>query len=406
MKGAGMREDLQSKLRQFDCDRSLDRAETIPSFWYSDQEIFELEQRSVFGDTWQVVGRADQVAEAGSFFTAGLASEPVLVVRDEGKVLRAFYNVCRHRAARVAIEPEGQVKKLRCRYHGWTYDLSGRLRGTPEFDGVANFRREDNGLAPITVAVWGPLVCVHLGPAVPSLEEFLAPLPQRTAGLGLERMRFVERRDYHLACNWKVFVDNFLDGGYHVNTIHPGLAGVLDYSQYRTEIAGQTSVQISPLKNRGQGSGVRGQERENMISEFVSTPDSMAKVRTGDAAYYWWLFPNFMMNIYEGVMDTNLVLPIDTDSCRVIMDFYFTQTEGAEARQFITQSIEAAQQIQHEDIGICEDVQKGLASRCYDTGRFSVRREAAGYHFHQLLARRLQQAGERACKRHGNTGSC
>src|SRR5262249_40621234 len=182
------------------------------------------------------------------------------------------------------------------------------------------------------------LVCLHLGKAVPSLEEFLAPLPQRTAGLGLEKMRFVERRDYRLACNWKVFVDNFLDGGYHVNTIHPGLAGVLDYSQYRTEIDGKTSVQISPLKSRGQESGDKGQGRENM------TTDSMAKVRTGDAAYYWWVFPNFMMNIYQGVMDTNLVLPLGVDSCRVIMDFYFTQTEGTEAKQFITQSIEADHQ--------------------------------------------------------------
>src|SRR4029077_19732173 len=223
-----------------------------------------------------------------------------------------------------------------------------RLRGTPEFDSVADFRREDNSLTPITVAVWGPLVCVHLGNAVPPLEEYLAPLPQRTAGLGLERIHFVERRDYRLACNLKVVVDNFLDGGYHVNTIHPGLAGVLNYSQYRTEIAGQTSVQISPLKP----------------ATPKSAGDGMAKVRTGDAAYYWWLFPNFMINIYQGVMDTNLVLPLGVDSCRVIMDFYFTQTEETEAKHFKPQSIEAAHKIQREDIGIGEDVQRALGSRC------------------------------------------
>src|SRR4029077_14866932 len=121
--------------------------------------------------------------------------------------------------------------------------------------------------------------------------------------------------------------------------------------------------------------------------------DGMGKVRTGEAAYYWWVFPNFMMNIYQGVMDTNLVLPLGSDSCRVIMDFYFAETEGTEAKAFIAQSIDVAHQIQLEDVGICEDVQRGLASRSYDTGRFSVKREAAGYHFHQLLARRLQQAG-------------
>src|SRR6266849_6768231 len=174
-----MHDHLQDTLSQFDPDRPLERAATIPSSWYSDTEVFELERRAVFGDTWQVVGRADQVADLGSFFTAELAGEPILVVRDEQGDLRAFYNVCRHRAAQVVTEPEGHAKKLRCRYHGWTYDLAGRLRGTPEFDGVADFCREDNGLAPIAVAVWGPLVCVHLGQPKMSLEEHLAPLPQR-----------------------------------------------------------------------------------------------------------------------------------------------------------------------------------------------------------------------------------
>ena len=148
-----MPRNLQDTLRQFDPDRPLDRAETIPSSWYFDKDVFELERRTVFGDTWQVVGRADQVAQPGSYFTADVAGEPILVVRDEEGVLRAFYNVCRHRAARLATESQGRVRKLRCRYHGWTYDLSGRLRGTPEFDGVANFCRDDNGLVPVTSPV-------------------------------------------------------------------------------------------------------------------------------------------------------------------------------------------------------------------------------------------------------------
>jgi choline monooxygenase len=369
-----MRNYLQDLLQQFDPERPLDRAATIPNTWYSDQEVFELERRAIFGDTWQIVGRADQVTEPGSFFTAEVAGEPILVIRDEAGELRAFYNVCRHRAARVAPEAEGKVKKLRCRYHGWTYDLSGRLRGTPEFDGVTDFCREDNGLAPVQVSLWGQLVAVDLGMKSSSLEKYLSPLPDRTADLGLDRLRFAGRRDYRLACNWKVFVDNYLDGGYHINTVHPGLAGVIDYSQYRTEISNNTSVQISPLKSN-------------------PNDQEVGKVRAGPAAYYWWVFPNFMMNIYTGIMDTNLVLPLGTDSCRVIMDFYFDRTEGSDAKRFIEQSIEVGHQIQLEDVGICEEVQKGLASRSFSTGRFSVKREAGGYYFHQLLAGRLRKAG-------------
>jgi choline monooxygenase len=183
----------------------------------------------------------------------------------------------------------------------------------------------------------------------------------------------VARREYRLACNWKVFVDNYLDGGYHVNTVHPGLAGVLDYAHYRTEVAGHTSVQTSPLRPpEAQPAGAVGQ------------------VRTGATASYWWVFPNLMLNLYEGVMDTNLVLPLGPDACRVVFDFYFAHTEGPEAEHFLRQSMEVAHQIQLEDVGICEEVQRGLASRSFDTGRFSVRREEAGYHFHRLLARRLQ----------------
>jgi choline monooxygenase len=309
------------------------------------------------------------VREPGAYFTFDLAGEPILVLRDDEGTLRAFYNVCRHRAAQVMNLPEGKATRLRCRYHGWTYDLKGRLRGTPEFDGVADFCKEEQGLAPLRVATWGPLVFVHPEPRQP-LPEYLAPLPEKTAPLGLDRLRFVERRDYVLQCNWKVYVDNYQDGGYHVNTVHPALAGALDYAHYRTEIAGNTSVQISPLK----------------------PPDDpeLAKVRAGDNAYYWWIFPNLMINLYQGVMDTNLVLPLGTERCRVLFDFYFADTEGDEARRFVEQSVAVAEQVQQEDIGICEEVQRGLNSRSFDTGRFSVKREAGGYYFHQLLARQLK----------------
>ena len=151
-------------------------------------------------------------------------------------------------------------------------------------------------------------------------------------GLGIESLHFVERREYELDCNWKVFVDNYLDGGYHVNTVHPGLAGVLDYAQYRTEIAGNTSVQISPLRPPSASSTVQPFNSSTPPSQPEAPEASVGKVRTGDMAYYWWVFPNFMMNIYQGVMDTNLVLPLSPDRCRVIFEFYFADTEGPAAK--------------------------------------------------------------------------
>jgi choline monooxygenase len=365
---------LADRIGSFDATLPLAQARTIPSDWYFDAEIYAAECRSVFGGSWLAAGRTDQVREAGSFFTIEIAGEPVVVVRDEAGVLRAFANVCRHKAAQVINQAEGKCTKLRCRYHGWTYDLTGRLRGTPEFDGVADFRREDHGLPALAVDTWGPLVFVYFPPlpAPAALADYLAPLPARTADLGIENLRFVRRVEYELGCNWKVFVDNYQDGGYHVNTVHPALSGALDYAHYRTENSGNTSVQISPIK--------------------PSDDPTVAAVRAGANAYYWWIFPNLMVNIYQGVMDTNLVLPLGPDRCRVLFDYYFADTTGPAAAQFIEQSIAVAHQVQLEDMEVCAEVQRGLKSRTYSTGRFSVKRESGGYHFHQLLARRLQAA--------------
>ena len=316
---------LSEKLFAFDDTLPLERARTIPSLWYFDADIAQAERCGVFGDTWQCVGRTAQVAEPGSFLTADVAGEPVLVVRDEQGTLRAFHNVCRHKAAQVINQLEGKATKLRCRYHGWTYDLAGRLRGTPEFDGVADFAKDSEGLVPMQVDVWGPLVFVHQGRPQQTLVEFLKPLPDQTRQSGLERLMFAQRRVYEVACNWKVFVDNYQDGGYHVNTVHPGLAGALDYSGYRTENHPFSSVQISPIKPA----------RDAVIGT----------VRSGDFAYYWWIFPNLMINIYQGLMDTNLVLPLGPDRCRVYFDFYFENTDGAAAQQFIQDSIAVAHQV-------------------------------------------------------------
>ncbi len=358
-------------MTDFDPDLPLARARTLPADWYTDPGVVARERRAVFARSWQCVGRREQVATAGQFVTADVAGEPVLVVRGDDGQLRGFFNVCRHRAAAVCAEPCGIVAKLRCRYHGWTYDLRGRLRGTPEWDGVEEFEKADHSLTPVgAVAVWGPWVWVHLDPPAEPLEAFLRPLPDWVTGRdAFAGLTFAGRREYTLACNWKVFVDNYLDGGYHVNTVHPGLAGVLDYKNYRCETWANVSLQSSPL---------------------VPAAGAAGATRTGDLAAYWWVYPNLMVNLYGGVMDTNLVLPLGPDRCRVVFDFYFA---AGTSDQFVRDSIAVAEQVQMEDVGVCEEVQRGLGSRSYTTGRFSVKRENGGHHFHQLLGRAV--SGER-----------
>jgi choline monooxygenase len=367
-----MTESLKTAIDRYDAQASLDQAWTIPAPWYVDRQVEQLERRTVFSRNWVVIARADQVAEAGRYVTADVAGEPILVVRGEDGVLRGFFNVCRHHAAAVMTEPCGKAHLLRCPYHGWTYSLEGELKGTPDFAGVSRFEKDRNGLEPVAAEIWENFVWVRLARDGPSLRDYLgADLTAQFAPLGLSRLHFFERRHYLIDCNWKVFVDNYLDGGYHVPHLHKGLNSVLDYSQYTIENGERYCLQSSPLVTKGA-------ERET------------GEVRKGGRALYYWIHPNFMVNLYEGVMDTNLVLPITVDRTEVIFDFYFRDvSEAAAARN--RASIEVGNRIQEEDLAICKSVQKGLTSRAYVAGRLSVRREAGEHLFHRLLARDLRE---------------
>jgi choline monooxygenase len=351
----------------YDPDLPLERASTIPAECYTDDGILALERQTVFTRSWQVAGRADQVREPGSFISGVLpAGEPVVVVRGSDGVLRAFFNVCRHHAAAVVTAPSGSAHVLRCPYHGWTYGLDGELKGTPDFAGVCEFDRAQNGLVPLAVGVWAEWVLVRVDDEGPSLEQFLEPaLRDQIRELQLARLAWVERRVYSLACNWKVFVDNYLDGGYHVPHLHKGLDSVLDYSSYTIENGERFCLQSSPLVSEG------GEEQTR-------------RVRTGDRARYYWLYPNFMINVYAGAMDTNLVIPRGVEATDVIFDFYFEDASD-EGRARNRASIDVSERIQDEDVAICEAVQRGLRSRAYGTGRLSVRREAGEHLFHRLL---------------------
>jgi len=348
----------------------LEEAFTIPAPWYVDRRIAELERLAVFSKTWQVIGRVEQLEKPGQFVTATVAGEPIVAVRAPDGQLRAFFNVCRHHAAKVVTEPCGSASLLHCPYHGWNYALDGSLKGMPDFDGVKNFDRHQNGLVRVKVESWEAFVFVNLNPSAPPLRNFLGGLVQRCSSLGLGTLQFFDRKTYDIACNWKVFVDNYLDGGYHVPHLHKGLSSVLDYRQYTIEIEDRYCLQSSPM--------------------VVSDEDAVTgATRKGDRAWYFWQYPNFMINCYEGYMDTNLVIPLAVDHCRVVFDFYFNDVSEAR-RDFNLQSIAVGDRVQTEDLGICEDVQRGLKSRAYGAGRLSVRREAGEQLFHRVLAADLK----------------
>jgi choline monooxygenase len=351
----------------------LENASTIPAPWYRDPRIEDLERTNVLSATWQVVGRLDQVRDKGQFFTADVAGEPIVVVRADDGPLRAFFNVCRHHAAAVVTETQGCAKQFRCPYHGWTYGIDGALKGMVEFDGVCNFDRAKNGLVPIRVDTWENFVFVNLDGRAAPLLSFLGAVPDIVAPLQLkEKLHYFDRRIYTLNCNWKVYVDNYLDGGYHVPHAHKGLSSVIEYTQYTIENFERACLQSSPL------------------SSNADSAAGVAATRQG-RAFYLWIYPNFMINAYEGVMDTNLVLPLGVDKCAVIFDYYFGDTSAA-ADAHNKESIAVSEKVQDEDMAICDAVQRGLHSRAYVAGRLSVRREAGEHLFHRLLHADLTSA--------------
>jgi choline monooxygenase len=350
-------------------DPDLATAATPPARWYVDPEFLDREKDRVFGRTWQLVGRAAAVAAPGDFFTCEVGREPLIVVRDVAGSLRALSNVCRHRAGPVA-RGSGRRQSFQCGYHGWTYALDGRLLTTPEFDGAQRFDRAQAALPEAYVASWGGFAFVNLDPAAPALADALGGIVEETRPLALEALSLRRRVDYEVACNWKVYVDNYLEG-YHIPIVHPALFRELDYKAYRVDTAGLVSRQHTPLRQEGEvfAGGAGGT----------------------DEAFYYWVFPNLMLNLYPGNLQVNLVVPLGPERTLTRFEWYVAEPLDAAAEQAFEKSVALSEQVQREDMDICEAVQRGLRSATYRQGRYSVRRENGVHHFHGLLAAYLQR---------------
>ncbi len=285
-------------------------------------------------------------------------------MRGSDGVLRAMSNVCRHRAGPVA-KGEGKRPVLQCGYHGWTYSLEGRLLSTPEMDGIQSFDRAACVLPQFRVEEWNELLFVAID-SPQSLREFLGTLVDDMPRHDYRGFRLAARKDWEIACNWKVYVDNYLEG-YHIPIVHPGLYRELDYPNYRTETKANYSIQFAPTKR----------------AERIRTTADEDEVR------YFWLFPNLMLNVYPDNFSTNLIVPLGHDRTLTIFEWYFRNPEDPA----LAETIAFSDEIQLEDIAICEAVQRGLASSTYSTGRYSPVRENGVHHFHCLYAEAMSHSG-------------
>ena len=343
------------------------RAWTLPAQVYFDADTFAAEKEKIFARTWQVAGHRSQVENAGDYFTTELVGEPLLIVRGADGELRGFYNVCRHRAGPPA-EGCGSRKVFRCGYHGWTYALDGSLISATEIEGVEGFCPADFALTPVRTEEWFNLIFVNLDADARPLRESLGELPQQAERFQFAGMKLFERRTYDMKCNWKTYVDNYLEG-YHLPSVHPGLNRELDYNAYAIEPYAGHVRQFSPI--RGAQPGDTAPRRYQKAHEDLATD-------------YFWIFPNWMLNCYPDNISLNIVLPLAPERSLAIFEWYLSEQQHASPAA--KASVEFSDQIQMEDVGICERVQKNLRSRSYSRGRFSVKQEKGVHAFHRMYA--------------------
>jgi carnitine monooxygenase subunit len=351
---------------------TLERGYTLPAPWYTDPARFQHERERIFRRAWQYVGLTEDLARPGDFLTTTIGDAPLVIARDEAGDLRAFANVCRHRGSQLVLDERGNRKTLQCHYHAWTYNLDGSLRAAPGMKDEPGFDRACHSLVALPVAAWGPFIFASPDPQAPPLPATLGALPELVAATGLDlgALQRRVRHTYEIAANWKVVVDNYLEC-YHCPIAHPGFTDLIDLDKYTVSEHEYFSTQAGPLTRAAS---------EGRASGLYDTSQGV------QAGFYAFLWPNFTLNIYPGPgnVSLNLFVPLAVDRTLAIYEYCFAEAVTEREEHDFVQFID---QVQREDIVLCESVQRGLRSGYFDQGKLMLRREHALRHFQKLVYR-------------------
>lgn len=353
-------------------DPDIRTARTPPGALYSDADVYRACLERIFARSWQFVADDSVARVPGDVYPFmlldGALAEPLLLTRDQDDSLHCFSNVCTHRGALVCEHP-GVERHLRCRYHGRRFSLDGKFQGMPEFEQTANFPGPADDLAPAALARFENLLFASLEPFV-DFDSLIEPVRQRVGWMPLSQSALdpTRGRDYLVRCNWALYCENYLEG-FHIPFVHASLSDVLDYAAYRTELFDWCSLQIGYAK-----------PGEPCFDAPRESPDHGQRV----AAYYWWVFPNLMLNFYPWGLSINVVRPLDVDRTKVSFITYVWDPAKLD-----TGAGAGLDRVEREDEDVVESVQRGVRARLYRYGRYSPTREQGTHHFHLLLARFL-----------------
>jgi choline monooxygenase len=356
-------------MSRFYVDPDISRAKTLNTEFYTDPAVYELAKEKLFSESWQFIGDNSLVHEPGRCYPFTLLEnyldEPLLLTRDPQNTIHCISNVCTHRGTLVVKEP-CKTGQLRCRYHGRQFGLDGRFISMPEFKEVKDFPSPDDNLAQVPLYTWGPFLFVSLQPTVPP-QLYLQEMMARVGWLPLQDFVFQPAlsKDYNVKAHWALYCENYLEG-FHIPFVHAGLNAVLDFGNYVTELFPYSNLQLGIAK-----------EGEDVFELPVTSPDHGKAV----AAYYFFVFPNMMFNFYPWGLSINIVKPVTQEQCKVSFLTYVWKEE-----LFDRGAGSDLNRVELEDEEVVEAVQKGIRSRFYRHGRYSVTREQGTHHFHRLIS--------------------
>ena len=322
---------------------------TLPADWYFDPDRYARERSNIFANAWLWFATEAEIADPCTYVAQDYVGWPLMVVRGSDGVLRGFHNVCRHRAGPLVNDGSGACANLVCQYHGWAYAFDGRLRSARDFGETLD--PDEYSLHPIQVATWRGQVFVNLDPAPAPIEDDLGDFFSEMDDFPLEHMTLVRSSQHELACNWKTYADNYLEG-YHIPLVHPELNRQFDAKRYRVDLGDKYCRHRAPSRD---GSPVDGR----------------------------WLFrwPNHAMNIYGDSMNIEVIVPTGPESCTVRYAHLFVDPNAAE----IPEVIALADTVLAQDRGIVESVQRNLAAGVYERGLLSPRHENGLLQFQDLV---------------------
>lgn len=334
-------------------------AETLPAALYRDAAIYEAERRRIFARSWQLLAHESQFERAGAYVAATMAGYSLFAVRGEDGQIRAFHNVCRHRAGPLVEDGTGECgKSLNCRYHGWRYTLDGRLSSARDFGTASDFDVRDFGLIALECRLWRGFVFVNMQQGADDFDRFIAPLEARARDLRLADLRVARHTTHDIACNWKTYVENYLEG-YHIPAVHPGLNSAVDAAQYRVDLEPPVVFHQAPPKDDAPVAGL-----------------------------WAWSWPVLGVNIYADGVLMERMWPVDHRHTR--LDYLFL-VSGESSPEAMHRSVAASEATTAEDVWITEAVQKNLDAGIYQTGRLSPKHEEGIAWFQDQVRAALQR---------------